>query len=217
MRLLLIRHGQTPSNVIGALDTATPGPGLTELGHAQAAALPEALAGEAVDAIVVSTLVRTHLTAAPLAASRELEPIVRAGIREIEAGDLEMRNDREGVMAYLEAFRSWAEGDFAARIPGAENGVEAFERFDEVVREFAHVENLVIVSHGAMIRYWVARASSNVDAEFVGENPLSNTAVVSLTGSPDEGWFVDSWTGTPVGGAAVTDMAADGPAADTVE
>jgi len=216
MRLLLIRHGQTPSNVIGALDTATPGPGLTELGHEQAAALPEALAGEAVDAIVVSTLVRTHLTAAPLAAARGLAPIERAGIREIEAGDLEMRNDRAGVMAYLEAFRSWAEGDFEARIPGAENGVEAFERFDAVVREFAHVDNLVIVSHGAMIRYWVARASSNVDAEFVGENPLSNTAVVTLTGSPDDGWFVESWTGTPVGGAAVTDMTADGPAADTV-
>jgi len=216
MRLLLVRHGQTPSNVIGALDTATPGPGLTELGLEQAAALPEALAHEAIDAIVVSTLVRTHLTAAPLAATRQLEPIVRAGIREIEAGDLEMRNDRDGVMAYLKAFRSWADGDFDARIPGAENGVEAFERFDAVVREFSYLDNLVIVSHGAMIRYWVARASSNVDAEFVGENPLSNTAVVALTGTPEEGWFVESWTGTPVGGAAVTDMAADGPAADVV-
>ena len=32
MRLLLIRHGQTPSNVLGLLDTAVPGPGLTDLG-----------------------------------------------------------------------------------------------------------------------------------------------------------------------------------------
>src|SRR3990170_436841 len=29
MRLLLIRHGQTPANVLGLLDTAHPGPGLT--------------------------------------------------------------------------------------------------------------------------------------------------------------------------------------------
>ena len=28
MRLLLIRHGQTPGNVLGQLDTAHPGPGL---------------------------------------------------------------------------------------------------------------------------------------------------------------------------------------------
>ena len=27
MRLILIRHGQTPANVLGALDTAVPGPG----------------------------------------------------------------------------------------------------------------------------------------------------------------------------------------------
>ena len=30
---LLIRHGQTPSNVAGALDTGRPGPGLTALGR----------------------------------------------------------------------------------------------------------------------------------------------------------------------------------------
>jgi release factor glutamine methyltransferase len=38
VRLLLIRHGQTPSNVLGLLDTAPPGPGLTDLGVEQAAA-----------------------------------------------------------------------------------------------------------------------------------------------------------------------------------
>ena len=44
MRLLLIRHGQTPSNLKFLLDTAVPGAALTELGERQAAALPEALA-----------------------------------------------------------------------------------------------------------------------------------------------------------------------------
>ncbi|BCW50626.1 hypothetical protein StoSoilB13_29680 (plasmid) [Arthrobacter sp. StoSoilB13] len=50
MKLLLIRHGQTPGNVAGQLDTAFPGPGLTELGERQAAALPEALADESIQA-----------------------------------------------------------------------------------------------------------------------------------------------------------------------
>ena len=35
MRLLLIRHGETPGNVLGQLDTAHPGPGLTDLGERQ--------------------------------------------------------------------------------------------------------------------------------------------------------------------------------------
>ena len=30
MRILFVRHGQTPANVRGLLDTAAPGPGLTK-------------------------------------------------------------------------------------------------------------------------------------------------------------------------------------------
>ena len=42
MRLILIRHGETPSNVRGSLDTSLPGPGLTDLGQEQAEAIPAA-------------------------------------------------------------------------------------------------------------------------------------------------------------------------------
>ena len=217
MRLILVRHAQTPSNVIGALDTATPGPGLTELGHEQAKALTKALAEERIHAIAVSTLTRTQETAAPLAAERGLTPIVRSGIREVEAGDLEMRGDREGVMQYLQTFAHWAEGDFDARMPGAESGHEAFDRFDAVVRELAaEHESVVLVSHGAMIRYWVARATSNVDADFVRDNPLSNTGVVVVGGTPDGGWVVEQWLGETVGGPAVADAEHDGPTAEVV-
>ena len=45
-RLLLIRHGQTTSNVRQALDTALPGAALTDLGWSQAFAAGELLAGE---------------------------------------------------------------------------------------------------------------------------------------------------------------------------
>ena len=58
MRLLLIRHGQTSSNVGQHLDTAEPGADLTPLGRKQAAAIPQALEHERIDLIVVSNLVR---------------------------------------------------------------------------------------------------------------------------------------------------------------
>ncbi len=64
MRLLLIRHGQTPGNVLGQLDTAHPGPGLTELGEQQAAALARSLANERIGLLYASTLIRTQITAA---------------------------------------------------------------------------------------------------------------------------------------------------------
>jgi probable phosphoglycerate mutase len=215
MRLILIRHGQTTSNVLGALDTAAPGADLTDLGREQAAALVTALDDESIGAIFVSNLVRTQQTAAPLAASKGLTPIVRDGVREVEAGELEMRNDREAIVSYLSTFAKWAAEDYSERIPGGESGTDAFDRFDAVVAEAAALghETVVIVSHGAMLRYWVARATINVDAEFVSVNDLTNTAIVVVSGDLARGWYTETWTGEAVGGPQLTDLAADGPTA----
>lgn len=79
MRLLLLRHGQTTANVRGALDTAFPGHPLTDLGRAQAAAVPAALADEDVAAVYCSNLTRTRRTAEPLRAERGLSVGVRPG------------------------------------------------------------------------------------------------------------------------------------------
>ncbi|MBO1332246.1 histidine phosphatase family protein [Streptomyces sp. VRA16 Mangrove soil] len=215
MRLILIRHGQTPSNVKHLLDTGEPGPGLTPLGLEQAAALPEALGREAIDALYVSTLLRTQLTAAPLAAATGLDVRVRDGIRELIAGDLEMRGDSEAAALYMETAFAWAAGDTARRMPGGENGVEALGRYDAVVAEAAASgATVALVSHGAAIRTWVAARATNVDVPFAASHPLSNTGVVVLDGSPEEGWRVLLWEGEPLG-PADTDPGTDGPAGDT--
>ncbi|KOV74987.1 MULTISPECIES: histidine phosphatase family protein [unclassified Streptomyces] len=201
MRLLLVRHGQTPSNLNHLLDTAVPGPGLTPLGEAQAAALPEALAGEDIEALYASTLVRTQLTAAPLAAARGLEVIVRDGIRELSAGDLEMLpgHTPEGER-YLRTVFAWAAGDTALRMPGGESGEEALARYDAVVAEAAASggRSVAMVSHGAAIRVWTAARADNVDVTFAATHPLENTGVIILEGSPTDGWKALSWEGATV-------------------
>ncbi|MEU2226957.1 histidine phosphatase family protein [Streptomyces sp. NPDC012751] len=201
MRLLLVRHGQTPSNVDHLLDTAVPGPGLTPLGEAQAAALPGALAGEDVEALYASTLIRTQRTAAPLAAARGLEVIVRDGIRELSAGDLEMLpGHTPQAERYLRTVFAWAAGDTALRMPGGESGEEALARFDAVVAEAAAsgAGTVVMVSHGAAIRVWTAARADNVDVAFAAARPLENTGVVVLEGSPSDGWKALSWEGAVV-------------------
>jgi broad specificity phosphatase PhoE len=219
MRLILIRHGQTASNVAGILDTAVPGPPLTELGERQASALPAALTGESIDAIFASSQRRAQLTAAPLAEARGLTVAIRDGIREIEAGSLESRTDRRSVETYLLTCFDWANGQLDSRMPDGETGHEAFARFDAVVGEASSLDldTVAFFSHGAMIRAWAGWAGRNVDGDFVAERPVSNTGVVILDGSPIDGWTVDSWTGAAVGGASLTDAAADGPAADTAK
>ncbi|MGW0816473.1 histidine phosphatase family protein [Streptomyces viridiviolaceus] len=201
MRLLLIRHGQTPSNLKHLLDTAAPGPGLTPLGQEQAAALPQALAAEKIDALYASTLVRTQLTAEPLAAATGLEVQVRDGIRELAAGELEMRGDDDAAAAYLSTAFAWSAGDTGRRMPGGENGVEALGRFDAVVAEAAGTgaKTVAMVSHGAAIRMWVAARAGNVDVAYASGHPLGNTGVVVLSGSPEQGWQVLLWEGSPLG------------------
>jgi len=202
MRLLLVRHGQTPSNVDFLLDTAIPGAVLTPLGERQAAALPEALADEDIEALYASTLVRTQLTAAPLSAARSLDVLVRDGIREVSAGDLEMLDGHsEAGRTYMETVFAWSAGDLERRMPGGENGVEALARYDSVIAEAADsgAGTVAMVSHGAAIRMWVAARADNVDIDFAAARPLDNTGVVILEGSPSDGWKVLTWEGAAVG------------------
>ena len=215
MRLLLIRHGETPTNVDFLLDTAVPGPGLTALGERQAAALPEALADEDIDALYASTLVRTQLTAAPLAAARGLEVRVRDGIRELSAGDLEMLpGDTEQGALYMKTVFAWADGDTGLRMPGGETGAEALARYDAVVAEAADsgAGTGAMVSHGAAIRMWTAVRADNVDVPFAAARPLANTGVVILEGSPADGWRAVSWAG-----AVVVPAGEGGPAGQPVQ
>jgi probable phosphoglycerate mutase len=218
MRLLLIRHGQTPANVLGQLDTAAPGPGLTELGARQAAAIPHALRDEPVDAIFASTLVRTQLTANPLADDRDLDVRVLQGLHEIEAGSLESRSDRAAARAYLETAFAWGSGNLDVRMPGGQDGHSFFERFDTDIQMVAEVAGTAAVfSHGAAIRVWTAGRAHNIPASFAGTNELDNTGVVELSGSPDEGWTLLSWAGIPVGGADLVGAAAEDPTGESLD
>lgn len=215
MRLLLVRHGQTPSNVDHLLDTGVPGAGLTALGEQQAAVLPEALADEDIEAVYASTLIRTQLTAAPLAASRGLDVVVRDGIREVFAGDLEMvRGDTEQGVVYMRTVFAWAAGDTGLRMPGGESGAEALARYDAVVAEAAEsgAGTVAMVSHGAAIRLWTAARAANVDVPFAAAHPLDNTGVVILEGAPGEGWKALTWAGAvvaPAGEGGPTGWAVD--------
>ncbi|MFI6403757.1 histidine phosphatase family protein [Streptomyces sp. NPDC050548] len=201
MRLLLIRHGQTTANVDFVLDTAIPGAELTDLGRRQAAALPEAVADEDIEALYASTLIRTQQTAAPLAAARGLDVRVRDGIRELTAGDLEMLpGDSEPGHEYMRIVFAWAAGDTQLRMPGGENGVEALARYDGVIAEAADsgARTVAMISHGAAIRMWTAARADNVDVDFAAARPLDNTGIVILDGSPADGWKALSWAGALV-------------------
>src|SRR5688572_4912282 len=162
MRLLLAPHGQTPYNLIGALDTAFPGAGLTDLGLRQAAAVPGVLEGDEVAGVYASVLVRTQLTAAPLAEVRRLDVVVEEGLEEISAGDFELRNDKDAILGYVHTVAGWIEGDLGRTMPGGYDGHHFLGRYEGALRRIAesHADDELVVafSHGAAIRVFTCLA-----------------------------------------------------------
>lgn len=218
MRITLVRHGQTPSNVDGLLDTAAPGPGLTDLGRRQAAAVPVAFAGRPVERIFVSDLVRTAETAAPLAADRGLTPIVLPGLAEILAGRFEMHHDDAAVRTYIETVFTWAGGNPELRMPGGESGQEFFDRYDAAILAIAEhgAEHVALVSHGAAIRTWTSARVQGVQLDYVEHHALPNTAYVVIEGDPTHGWTLVEWHDEPAGGADLLPTVEDDPTGEAI-
>lgn len=186
MRLILVRHGRTASNVGFLLDTAEPGADLDQGGLEQAASLVERLSHHEIEAVFVSNLVRTQQTAGPVAKARGLELAVLPEVREISAGEDELSAD---ATRYIGTLIAWGEGDLERRIPGGENAHEFFVRFDGAIEAIAAsgYDVVMVVSHGAALRVWsMARVDGFTEA--LGKHHLDNTGVIVVDGSPAEGW-----------------------------
>ncbi len=207
IRVLLVRHGETSSNVAGLLDTGSPGADLTPKGRAEAAGLVPRLAAEPADALLVSTLARARQTIAPLAEARGLSPTVDDRLREISAGELEMRGDDRAMRTYLGVVLAWVSGDLEARVPGGESGSEALGRFDAALASAVErgATRLLVVSHGAMIRSWCA-VRAGVPFGVFAAHPVPNTGVVALHGRPGA-WAVTTWVGHRVQDLLAADAA----------
>jgi 2,3-bisphosphoglycerate-dependent phosphoglycerate mutase len=157
--ILLVRHGESAPFVEGQPFPLVGGhadPPLHPEGHVQAQQVADRLVatGERIAAIYVTTLTRTHQTAAPLADRLGIEPRVEGDLREVFLGEWEGGLLRQKVIDQDPiAVQMYAEGRWDA-IPGA----EPTEVFDARVRAgieriaAAHPDELVVVVvHGGVI------------------------------------------------------------------
>ncbi|MEO7557201.1 MAG: histidine phosphatase family protein [Acidimicrobiales bacterium] len=208
--ILLVRHGESlpvRGDQPFALVDGHGDPPLDPVGHAQAERVADRLAREPITALYVTTLRRTHETAAPLAARLGLEVRVEADLREVHLGEWEGGVYRKHVSErHPLAQRMFAEQRWDV-IPGAEPaGVFAARVRAGIGRiAAAHPDELVAaVVHGGVIGQVIADACGAVRGlAFVGSDNGSISHVVVRGDSwtvrryNDTGHLADSFTEVP--------------------
>ena len=165
-RLILVRHGQSFGNVDKRLDTRPPGAELTPLGREQAGDFAKTL--ELPPGLLLhSVATRAVQTAAEISEVVAVPAREVIGIHEVQAGDLENRNDDAAVDEFHGVYERWLKGDYDVSMPGGESGTQVLDRYLPVVNELRSryldddgwTADIVVVSHGAAIRLEIGRAS----------------------------------------------------------
>ena len=137
MRLLLIRHGETPWNRQRRVQGCRSDTELGQRGKEQAEKIALVLRKQRVDAIYSSPLKRAVDTAKAIAQACGLGVNVASDLREIDAGELEGLSQEELRKRYKEFWKEWRESDPSFPLPGGES-LEGLQR-----RAWGEIERII--------------------------------------------------------------------------
>lgn len=194
--VLLVRHGASATAVPGAAFPLTDGRGDPPLGPdglRQAEAIAAHLADEEFAGLYVTTLRRTHQTAAPLAAARGLTPTPVAELAEVRLGDWEGEyRVRVGLgdplIAEMHAQERWDV------IPNAESfaslGARVRHGIDRIVAETGPDAGAVAILHGAVIGELCRQATASRPFAFIHAD---NGSISRLMVLGDGRWLLRSF------------------------
>ena len=196
--LVLVRHGESEPLVEGNPFPLVDGhgdPALAPEGRAQAELVGERLSTEPIAAIYVTTLRRTHETAAPLAARLGLTPTVEPDLREVHLGDWEGElfrqkvADGDPIVVQMFTEQRWD------LIPGSESGESFSARVTAGITRIAVAhpdQRVAVVVHGGVIGEVLKQATGSRPWAFVGAD---NASISRLVVTPDR-WVLRGFNDT---------------------
>jgi len=156
--VLLIRHGQTKSNITGFY-TGRSDEELTEMGYKQVKRLSSRLAGLPISSVYTSPLLRTYTTAAIIAEPHKLELKVVDNLIEMNLGDWEGLYTSEISQRWPELWKQWMFDPSEVIIPDGESLTEVAERaipaFHGIV-ETNQDKQAIIITHEVIVKLIVA-------------------------------------------------------------
>lgn len=172
--LLLIRHGRTEPARPGVSFVMKDGqgdPALHPEGETQAEAIARRLKDAPINALYVTTLRRTHQTAAPLAAHLGVTPRVEPDLREVHLGDWDGGLYRIKAAEDAPEFQRARTRQEWGEIPGAETTAALHKRVRTGLFRIAaaHPDQCVaVIVHGGVVGAALAIASGSEPFAFLG-------------------------------------------------
>ena len=186
--VLVVRHGESAAERPDqpfALRDGHGDPELHPVGRQQAELLADRLEHEPISAIYVTTLRRTHETAAPLARRLGITPIEEPDLREVFLGEWEGGRFRARALANDPIFQEIFREERWDVIPGAEPLADFDERvwrgFQRIVA--AHPNQTVMaVAHGGVIGHLLHRVTESRRFAF---SVADNASISEVVAGPD--------------------------------
>jgi probable phosphoglycerate mutase len=191
--LVLIRHGETSWNAEGRVQGQTDVP-LSDVGHAQARALADALGDERFAAIYSSDLLRVRQTADPVARRLGLPVRLDERLRERHYGMFETLTYAEVKVRFPEEYARFRAHDPEFDFRGGEALRGFFERSVRCLAEIAgrHAgEDVLVFTHGGVLDMAFRHANRlGLAAKRDFEIPNAALNRIEITG---DAWTVLAW------------------------
>lgn len=183
--VVLVRHGASEAAVVGSRFPLVDGhsdPKLSDVGRIQAETVAGRLEHEDLSGIFVTTLRRTHETAAPLVGATGFEPQPLFGLREVFLGEFEGGEYRVRAGRKDPIIRRVFENESWAEIPGGEPA-EAFAArlragIEKIVERVGPETTAVAFVHGAVIGELCRQAADARPFAFVHADNCSISRIV---------------------------------------
>ena len=202
MKLYFARHGESEANVKQVFWNQPNGYGLTNKGREQARALADSVVGVDFASVYCSPVLRAVQTAEIVGHRLSLTPEVADGLREWHTGILEGQEySKETQDLHWWATEQWmVYGNHDACIEGGESFHAIKARFMSFIAmiEAMHGNtdaNLLLISHGGILRGMLPVLVSNLHSSFVLHRPFTYATpiVVELGDQRDRKWVCIRW------------------------
>ena len=179
------RHGESEANIEMVFSNRGLKHFLTDKGIQQAVKLAELLKNEDITYIYTSPVLRAIQTATIIANKLEILLFeVHEYLREYDVGDLEDKFDSKSWKLFFANEKDWQhEKNRNNKLNNGESFNEIQSRFQSFIHTIMNNEhlkdkNILVISHGGLLKIGAPKVMVNVDYTFTIANPLKNCDLI---------------------------------------